>query len=111
CAVAEVQGYNSVPPRRLSAESVALRVKLKILLFMFFCIRHSLLAHSHLAACSARLTTSGGITTPIWLAVLRLSARSNFVGCTRVKSPGLAPLKIWSMYSAARRERSGKFTP
>src|SRR5690242_2083201 len=56
-------------------------------------------------------STSGGIATPIWLAVLRLSAKSNFVGCTSVSSPGFLPLKIWSTYSAARRERSGRLTP
>jgi len=68
-------------------------------------------AKSYLMTFSARLIVSGGMITPICSAVFKLTQRSNLVGCTSVRSPGLAPLRILSTYSAARRDRSGRFTP
>src|SRR5207247_25177 len=41
---------------------------------------------------SARATSDGGIVRPRALAVLRLTTRSNLVGCSTGKSAGLAPL-------------------
>src|SRR5437016_1037929 len=37
--------------------------------------------------------------------------RSNLVGCSTGISPGFAPRRILSTYSAARRKRSGTFAP
>ena len=60
----------------------------------------------HLMTRSARASTFGGIVTPICLAVLRLTRNSNFVGCSTGMSAGLAPLRILSTKSAARRHKS-----
>src|SRR5688500_3350587 len=60
---------------------------------------------------SALARTLGGIVNPICLAVLRLIASSNFVGCSTGRSLGFAPLRILSTYMAARRSRSAKFGP
>ncbi len=45
---------------------------------------------------SARASNDGGIVRPRALAVLRLTTRSNLVGCSTGKSAGLAPLRILS---------------
>ena len=50
----------------------------------------------HLTTSSARSSNDCGIVRPSALAVLRLITRSNFVGCSTGKSPGLAPLTILS---------------
>jgi MFS family permease len=56
---------------------------------------------------SACTSIDGGTVRPSALAVLRLTARSNLVGCSTGISPGFAPRKILSTCSAARRKRSG----
>src|ERR1044071_9294641 len=66
---------------------------------------------SHLITLSALASTFGGIVRPICLAVLRLIASSNFVGCSIGISPGFAPFRILSTYVAARRYNSVTFTP
>ena len=45
---------------------------------------------------SARASRVGGSVRSIALAVLRLRIKSNFVGCSTCRSPGLAPLRILS---------------
>src|SRR5262245_59620097 len=60
---------------------------------------------------SARLSTGGGSVRPKALAVVRLTIKSNLVGCATGISPGLIPRKILSTYSAARQNKSGKFGP
>ena len=52
---------------------------------------------------SARASRVGEMLRPRALAVLRLIASSNLVGCWTGRSPGLAPFKILSTYVAARR--------
>ena len=42
---------------------------------------------------------------------LEIDEDSNFVGCSTGISPGLAPFRILSTYMAARRFKSGTFTP
>jgi len=54
---------------------------------------------------SARASTEGGIARPSALAVLRLIASSNFVGCSMGRSPGLAPFRICRLDRAAPRVR------
>ena len=49
---------------------------------------------------------TAGSSSPSALAVFRLIASSNFVGCSTGRSPGLAPLRILSTYTAARRKFS-----
>ena len=44
-------------------------------------------------------------------AVLRLTTRSNFVGCSIGRSPGLAPFRIFSTWVAARRYESTRSGP
>ena len=61
------------------------------------------LAPPHSITSSARASSVGGTSRPRALAVLRLMASSNFVGCWTGRSAGLAPLRIRSMYDAARR--------
>src|SRR5258708_15612324 len=52
---------------------------------------------------SARANRVGGISKPSSLAVLRLIANSNLVGCSTGRSPGLAPLRTRSTSFAERR--------
>ena len=54
----------------------------------------------------ARVSNVGGTSRPSPLAVVRLMTRSNLVGCSTGMSPGFAPRRILSTYSAARRNRS-----
>src|SRR5215475_8025050 len=60
------------------------------------------LAPLHSITSSARCCKNHGTSSPSALAVLRLMTRSNLVGCTTGKSPGLAPLRIRSTYAAER---------
>src|SRR5262249_45188778 len=48
-------------------------------------------AASHSITLSARTTSAPGTSRPIALAVLRLMASSNLVGCSPGRSPGCAP--------------------
>jgi len=66
---------------------------------------------SHSITWSARARNAGDKVNPITLAVLRLTARSNIVGCSTGRSAGFAPFKILSTRSAARRYLSGKRSP
>ena len=50
----------------------------------------------HAMALSALTRSDCGMVSPSALAVLRLITKSNFVGCSMGRSPGLAPLKILS---------------
>jgi|RhiMetdeSRZDD1v2_1073273.scaffolds.fasta_scaffold262853_4 hypothetical protein len=59
----------------------------------------------------ARNRNASEIFNPSTLAVVKLIMRSNFVGCSTGRSDGFAPLSILSTYSAARRNKSGKFGP
>jgi Universal stress protein family len=56
---------------------------------------------------SARPCTDGGIVKPSALAVLRLMTRLQRSFCRTGRSPGFAPLKIWSTCLGAR--RAGRF--
>src|SRR5262245_12683911 len=68
--------------------------------------------HSHhLITLSALASTLGGIVRPICLAASRLMMKSNFFGCSTGRSAGFVPLRILSTYTAARRDKSGRFTP
>ena len=60
---------------------------------------------------SARSRTDCGIVRPSALAVLRLTTNLNFVGCSMGISEGLAPLKILSAMTAARRFESSSSAP
>src|SRR5262249_62095629 len=53
----------------------------------------------------------GGPSRPSAVAVVRLTMRSNLVGCSTGRSPALAPRRILSTYSAARRYWLGRFDP
>src|SRR5262249_23572506 len=61
-------------------------------------IRYSIPVYlgASLITLSARYSIDCGIVTPICLAVLRLIASSNFVGCSTGRSAGLAPFRILS---------------
>src|SRR5262249_8095179 len=61
------------------------------------------LAALHSITLSARVRRVGEMSRPIAFAVLRLMTSSNFVGCSTGSSAGLAPFRILSTYSAARR--------
>jgi hypothetical protein len=52
---------------------------------------------------SARAIIVPGMVMPSSFAVARLMTSSNFVGCSIGNSPGFAPRRILSVYSAARR--------
>jgi hypothetical protein len=60
---------------------------------------------------SARCRADSGIVRPSALAVLRLIANSNTVGCSIGSSPGIAPRRIRATYSAGRRQSAAKFGP
>jgi len=55
---------------------------------------------------SARVINVGGSVRPRTLAVVRLMTNSNVVGCWTGRSPGFAPRRILSTYSAACRNKS-----
>src|SRR5262249_59663778 len=46
--------------------------------------------------CAARSSSDGGIVRPSVFAVVKLTTRSNLVGCSTGKSAGLVPLRILS---------------
>src|SRR5262249_52472408 len=69
------------------------------------------IAPPHSITSSARASSVGGTSRPSALAVVRLTTKSNLVGCSTGMSPGFAPRKILSTSSAVRRNRSGQFTP
>src|SRR5262245_14104999 len=76
--------------------------------------RHELAAsqaRDHSITSSARASSVGGTSRPSAVAVIRLMTRSYLVGCSTGRSVGLAPRKILSTKSAARRCKSGKFGP
>src|SRR5262249_40428948 len=73
--------------------------------------RDELAPSDHSITSSPRTRNASGICNPSTLAVVRLTARSNLVGCSTGRSAGFAPRRILSTYSAARRYRSGKFGP
>jgi hypothetical protein len=76
-----------------------------------FRLMHRSKQHLYSITSSASWSTDRGTSTPIALAVLRLTTSSNFVGCSTGRSPAFAPFAILSTYSAARRNMAGKFTP
>jgi len=60
---------------------------------------------------SARARKVVGRLRPSTSAVVKLTARSNLVGCSTGISAGFAPRRTLSTKSAVRRYRSGKFAP
>src|SRR5262245_47918224 len=65
----------------------------------------------HSITSSARASRGGGTVSPSALAALRLIANSKLVGACTGRSAGRVPLRIRSMYSAARGNVSPKSTP
>src|SRR6516165_7310250 len=65
----------------------------------------------HSITSSARSRNASGIVRPSALAVVKLMARSNLVGCSTGISPGFAPRRILSTELAARRNCSEKLGP
>ena len=65
----------------------------------------------HSITWSARWSSAGGIVSPRAFAVFRLITSSNFVGCSNGRSPGLAPLRIRSTWTAACRYISARLAP
>src|SRR5262249_21176602 len=72
---------------------------------------HDELAPRHSITSSARTRSVGGTAQPRALPAFRLIMNSNLTGCSIGRSPGLAPLRILSMYAAARRKLSGTLGP
>src|SRR5215813_5750891 len=66
------------------------------------------LAAFHSITSSASSRRSRGIVNPSVLAVLRLIASSNLVGCSIGMSPGLAPLRILPTNTAACLNSAGR---
>ena len=60
---------------------------------------------------SARWSSDGGSDSLRAFAVLRLTTSSNCVGCSTGRSPGFAPLRILSTYTAERRKKAGRLMP
>src|SRR5262249_29725242 len=73
--------------------------------------RHELAPVTHSITSSARPSSVGGMVRPIALAVVKLMASSNLVGCSTEISPGFAPRKILSTNSAARRNWASMLGP
>src|SRR5262249_20100535 len=65
----------------------------------------------HSITSSARSSNDSGIVTPRALAVVRLTTRSNLVGCSTGMSAGFAPRRILSTKSAARRHWVTQLAP
>src|SRR5262249_19310238 len=66
---------------------------------------------NHSITSSARASKVGGTSMPSALAVLRLIASSKLVGACTGRASGRVPLRIRSIYSAARGNVSPKSTP
>ena len=98
CASAE----GKVISKTVSSNQIGICLIMRLLPFF---AAHCLLVtvHCHLITRSALTSTFGGIVRPICLAVFRLITNPNFFGRSTGKSAGLAPLRILSTYSAARR--------
>lgn len=60
---------------------------------------------------SARSSTVCGIVMPSAFAVLRLTTRSNWAGCSTGRSLAAAPLRSMSTYAAARRYTAFRLGP
>src|SRR5262249_39252601 len=69
------------------------------------------LAPLHSITSSARNVTDGGIVRFSAFAAFMSIKSSNLAGCSTGRSAGFAPLKILSMYSAARRWVASKLGP
>jgi len=65
----------------------------------------------HSITSSAVASSADGMASPSAFAVLRLMARSNFVGSWIGNSPGFSPLRIRSTYPAPSRNDSTKSAP
>lgn len=63
------------------------------------------------SAASARARNAGGSVSPSALAVVRLTTSSGFAGDSTGSAAGLAPLRSWSTYTAARRAKTCRFGP
>src|SRR5262249_32785193 len=69
------------------------------------------LASSHSITSSASASSDGGTSRPSALAGFRLITNSNLVGACTGRASGRVPLRIRSIYSAARGNVSPKSTP
>jgi len=71
--------------------------------------RHMECSKKHLYSITsfARNRNASGIVSLSAFAVVRLMMKSNLVGCSTGRSAGLAPRRILSTYSAARRNMVG----
>jgi len=65
----------------------------------------------HSITSSARPRSGSGTVRPSVLAVLRLMINSSLAACWTGRSLGLAPLRIWPAYTAARRYVSLRLVP
>src|SRR5262249_31594085 len=65
----------------------------------------------HSITSSARTRNDSEITSPIDLAVLRLTSKSSLTGSSIGKLPAFAPLRILSTNVAARRKFSATLNP
>src|SRR5262245_14564067 len=65
----------------------------------------------HSITSSARASIDGGISSPSAFATIRLTTRSNLVGCSTGMSAGLVPRKILSTKSPPRLNWSRKLGP
>ena len=66
---------------------------------------------AHSMSESARTRNNSGIVTPMALAVFRLMANSNFVGCSMGRSFGCCPCKILCTYLAPCRNKAAPSAP
>jgi hypothetical protein len=66
---------------------------------------------AHRITSSAWMRMVGGMVRPRAWAVFTLMTSSNFMGCSTGRSAGLAPFKILSTYSAARRYSCRRSVP
>src|SRR5262245_10230739 len=73
--------------------------------------RHERAALHHSITSSARASSVAGTSRSSALAVLRLITNSNLVGSCTGSSPAVAPRKMRSIYTAARRSRSARTIP
>src|SRR6516162_10279403 len=73
--------------------------------------RTSFAWRTHSITSSARASSVGGTVRPSAFAVIKFTISSNLVGCSTGISPGFAPRRILSTYSAERLHSSAKFGP
>ena len=101
---ADAKSVNDCPKRTDLSNQMSMFIR-------FFTRWSAAIYNYYLITLSAWTRTCCGITRPICREVLRLIKISNLEASFTGRSPGLAPFRMSTTYSAARRNKSARFAP